>query len=62
MLSQTHSRFDETGKIAAIDVIMWIIRQNRPVPNYNKTRMMTSTNRNIFRVSVHLYGEFTGPW
>ena len=23
--------------------------------------MMTSSNRNIFRVTVHLCGEFTGP-
>ena len=27
----------------------------------NTTRMMTSSNGNIFRVTGHLCGEFTGP-
>ena len=33
----------------------------RKVPDKNMTYMMTSSNGNIFRVTGHLCGEFTGP-
>ena len=39
-------------------VLFWMMKDGHTVSSY----MMTSSNGNIFRVTGHVYGEFTGLW
>ena len=51
-----------------LDLVIWIRiwfeKENMAVdlPNKNIYQMMTSSNGNIFRVTGHLCGEFTGEF
>ena len=41
--------------------VSWSTRENFSYPRHSSSNMMTSSNGNIFRVTCHLRGEFTGP-
>ena len=43
-------------------VLSWNIPGTMELHGGNFAMMMTSSNGNIFRVTGHLYGEFTGHW